>query len=145
MAVPILATKLFAPPPRPQLVLRPRLIEQLNKGLLSSRKLTLISAPAGFGKTTLVSEWIAALTPSPHSGAAEGVGVRAAWLSLDERDNDLARFVSYLVAALQTIKAGLGAGSLAVLHASQPHSPQAEAILTVLLNEIATISDSFIL
>ena len=63
MPSPILATKLYIPPPRANVVLRPRLVERLNEGL--QRKLTLISAPAGFGKTTLVSEWIAALTPSP--------------------------------------------------------------------------------
>src|SRR5512139_2646448 len=131
MAEPILATKLFAPPPRPQLVLRPRLIEQLNKGLLSSRKLSLISAPAGFGKTTLASAWIA------------NCGKRVAWLSLDEGDSDPVRFISYLIAALQTIQAGIGEGLLSALQSHQP--PSTEAILTALLNEIATISDSFIL
>ncbi len=91
MPVPILATKLFIPPPRPGIVLRPRLIERLNEGLSLGRKLTLISAPAGFGKTTLVSEWVA------------GCEQPVAWLSLDEGDNDPARFLTYLVAALQTI------------------------------------------
>ena len=74
----------------------PRLIERLNEGL--HRKLTLISAPAGFGKTTLASEWIA------------GCKRPSAWLSLDEGDSDVARFLMYLVAALQTVKAGIGAG-----------------------------------
>ena len=91
MSTPILATKLYIPPPRPKVVLRPRLIERLNEGLSSGRKLTLISAPAGFGKTTLVSEWVA------------GCERPVAWLSLDEGDNDPARFLTYLVAALQTI------------------------------------------
>ena len=59
MSVPILATKLYIPPPRPKVVLRPRLIERLNEGLAGGCKLTLISAPAGFGKTTLVSKWVA--------------------------------------------------------------------------------------
>ena len=76
MSTPILATKLYIPPPRPQVVLRPHLIERLNEGLSAGRKLTLISAPAGFGKTTLVSEWVA------------GCGRPVAWLSLDEGDND---------------------------------------------------------
>ena len=75
---------------------RPRLIERLNEGLSSGRKLTLISAAAGFGKTTLVSEWIATLTDQRRA-----VG----WLSLDEGDNDPARFLTYLIAALQTIAA----------------------------------------
>ena len=91
MSTPILATKLYIPPPRPKIVLRPRLIERLNEGLSSGRKLTLISASAGFGKTTLVSEWVA------------GCERPVAWLSLDEGDNDPTRFLTYLVAALQTI------------------------------------------
>ena len=76
MPAPILATKLYIPPPRPRIVLRPRLVERLNEGLAAGRKLTLISASAGFGKTTLVSEWIA------------GCKRPVAWLSLDEGDND---------------------------------------------------------
>jgi LuxR family maltose regulon positive regulatory protein len=86
-----LATKLYIPPTRPELISRPRLIERLNAGL--HRKLTLVSAPARFGKTTLVSEWVARcerLEPK----------VRAAWLSLDERDSEPTRFLAYLVAAL---------------------------------------------
>src|SRR6185503_17097956 len=104
MSVPILATKLYAPPHRPRLILRPRLIEQLNQGL--DRRLTLVSAPAGFGKTTLVSEWIAALTSSLSPiGRAEGV--RAAWLSLDEGDSDPTRFLTYFISALQAIAANI--------------------------------------
>ena len=91
MSAPILATKLYIPPPRSKIVLRPRLIEQLNEGLSSGRKLTLISASAGFGKTTLVSEWVA-VCERPVT-----------WLSLDGGDNDPARFLTYLLAALQTI------------------------------------------
>ncbi len=129
MSTPILATKLYIPPPRPKVVLRPRLIERLNEGL--HRKLTLISAPAGFGKTTLVSEWVA------------GCERPVAWLSLDEGDNDPTRFLTYLVAALQTIAANIGEGVLAVLQSPQP--PPTEAILTALLNEITTIPDNFVL
>ena len=84
MSTPILATKLYRPPPRPEVVHRPRLLTRLHAGL--QRKLTLISAPAGFGKTTLVSAWIA---ECPHPSA---------WLTLDDRDNDPPRFLSYLVA-----------------------------------------------
>jgi LuxR family maltose regulon positive regulatory protein len=95
MPAPTLATKLYIPPPRPKVVLRPRLIARLNEGLRQNqgfgRKLTLISAPAGFGKTTLVSEWVA------------GCGRPIAWLSLDDGDNDPTRFLTYLVAALQTL------------------------------------------
>ena len=74
MVTPLLKTKLFVPPARPELISRPRLIERLNEGL--DRRLTLVSAPAGFGKTTLLSEWVA------------GAGRPVAWLSLDEGDND---------------------------------------------------------
>jgi LuxR family maltose regulon positive regulatory protein len=143
MSAPILATKLFIPPPQAKIVLRPRLIERLNEGLSSGRMpgVTLISASAGFGKTTLVSEWVAALTPSPLP-LGEEKGVRVAWLSLDEGDNDPERFLSYLIAALQTIKAGIGESLLVALQSPQP--PPTESILTSLLNEIITIPDSFI-
>src|SRR5512136_1272865 len=130
MSTTILATKLYIPPPRPKAVLRPRLVERLNEGLSSGCKLTLISAPAGFGKTTLVSEWIAALTPSPLP-RGEGLGVRVAWLSLDEGDSDPACFLTYLVAALQTIDANIGKGMLGPLQSHQPPPP--EMILTALL------------
>ena len=134
MSMPILATKLHIPLPRPQVVLRPRLIERLNEGLHC--KLTLISASAGFGKTTLVSEWAAGCERREPK-------VRVAWLSLDEGDNDPTRFLTYLIAALQTIVANIGAGMLSVLQAPQP--PPIESILTTLLNEITTIPDNFIL
>jgi len=101
MYTPILATKLYIPPPRPKVVLRPRLIKRLNEGL--HHKLTLISAPAGFGKTTLLSEWVA------------GCRRPIAWLSLDEGDNDPTRFLAYLVAALQTIAPNIGEQVLAAL------------------------------
>jgi len=135
MSTPILATKLYIPPPRPNLVLRPRLIERLNEGLSQNlgfgRKLTLISAPAGFGKTTLVSDWLYQSK------------VSAAWLSLDEKDNDPTRFLAYLIAALQTIDTDIGARALSLLQSPQP--PPIESILTGLLNEIATIPDNFVL
>src|SRR5205807_4255506 len=112
MPTPILATKLYMPRLRPNVVSRPRLIERLNEGLY--RKLTLISAPAGFGKTTLVSEWVEGIE-RPKARRA-----RTAWLSLDEGDNDPARFLAYLVAALQTIAANIGEGVLGMLQSSQP-------------------------
>ncbi|MBK7201012.1 LuxR C-terminal-related transcriptional regulator [Candidatus Amarolinea dominans] len=155
MSTPILATKLYIPLPRPKLVLRPRLIERLNEGLSSGCKLTLISAPAGFGKTTLVSEWVNNLRFTSDDfrlDAANGgeivnrkskIANRVAWLSLDAGDNDPARFLTYLVAALQTIAGNIGAGVLAALESPQP--PPTESILTALLNEITTIPDNFIL
>ncbi len=129
MSAPILATKLYIPPPRPQLVLRPRLIKQLNEGLSSGHKLTIISAPAGFGKTTLVSEWVV------------DCGRPTAWLSLDEGDSDPTRFLIYLVSALKTIAPNIGEGVLGVLQSPQP---PIESILTTLLNEITTIPNNFI-
>src|SRR6266568_746259 len=129
MASPILATKLYIPPPPTRVVLRPRLIERLNEGLL--RKLTLISAPAGFGKTTLVSEWVA------------GCDQQVAWLSLDEADSDPARFLTYLVAALRTVAPNVGEGVLGVLQSPQP--PPTEPILTALLNEITISPDNVVL
>lgn len=125
----LLSTKFFIPKARPDLVSRPRLIEQLNDGL--HRKLTIISAPAGFGKTTLVSEWI--------TGCERPI----AWLSLDKEDGDPGRFLSYLVTTLQTVQADIGEDVLVVLQSSQ--SPPTESILTVLLNEIATIPTDFCL
>jgi LuxR family maltose regulon positive regulatory protein len=129
MSTPILATKLYLPPPRPKVVLRPRLTERLTEGL--HRKLTLISAPAGFGKTTLVSEWVAARERP------------AAWLSLDAGDNDLNHFLAYSVAALQTVSENLGEGVLEILQ-SPPPVPT-EPILTALVNEIAALPDPFVL
>jgi len=130
----LLATKLYIPPTRPELVSRPRLIERLNEGL--HRKLTLISAPAGFGKTTLVSEWLARCEQLEPK-------VRAAWLSLDESDNDPARFLAYVIAALRTIEAGIGKGVLSALQSPRP--PRVEAVLISLINEIAAIHGSIIL
>ena len=127
----ILATKLYIPPPRPKVVQRPHLLQRLNEALLYMPGVTLISAPAGFGKTTLISEWVAD-------------GQRpAAWLSLDDGDNDPARFLAYLIAALQIIAPNLGASLLAVLQSPQP--PPTESILTDLLNEIITIPNDFVL
>jgi LuxR family maltose regulon positive regulatory protein len=128
MPTSVLTTKLYIPPPRPNVVLRPRLSERLNAGL--HRKLTLIAAPAGFGKTTLVSAWLATCQRP------------TAWLSLDEGDSDPTRFLTYLVAALQTIAPTIGAGVVEVLQSSQP---PIEAILTALLNDITTLPDKLML
>ena len=98
---PLLETKLYIPRWRPGLVSRPRLIERLDQGI--ERKLTLVSAPAGFGKTTMLVEWLAA-TPASERPAA--------WVSLDQRDNDPALFWAYFITALQAIQSGVGENSL---------------------------------
>lgn len=146
MSTPILATKLYIPPPRPNMVARARLTARLEDGLSRTSGVILISAPAGFGKTTLLSEWIAAC------------GRPAGWLSLDAGDKDPVRFLSHLVAALRTLplqtsagnagreeasNARIGEGTLISLEAPQP--PSTKAILTSLLNEIASVSEDFIL
>ena len=125
----ILATKLYVPPLRSNAVRRPRLVAQMNEGLEHS--LILVSAAAGFGKTTLLGEW------------AESCGRPVAWLSLDERDAELARFLAYLVAALQTIAPGIGKGVLGALQSPQP--PPVDVLLTALLNEVAAVSQPFVL
>ena len=138
MPAPILATKLYIPPPRAKIVLRPGLIGRLNEGLSSGRKLTLISASAGFGKTTLLSEWIA------------GCNQKIAWLSLDAGDSDPICFLTYFIAALQTlalsedegITANPGEGVLGALLSSPPAS--IESILIALLNEISKFPDNFV-
>ncbi len=129
MRAPLLTTKLYIPPPRSQLVSRPRLLRKLDADLHGNQRLILLSAPAGFGKTTLLSEWIAAYADQP----------RFAWVSLDEHDNDRDRFFSYFIAALQTVDDSLGQTAANVLQA--PLSSDAtypfEAILTSLINDLA--------
>ena len=127
----LLATKLQIPPRRPILVPRPHLIDHLDRGLRSGHILTLVCAPAGFGKTTLVTEWLRGLK---HS---------IAWLSLDEGDNDPARFLTYLIAALRQIDAGIGETTEALLQSPQPSTP--EMVLTSLINDVTAVSTPFIL
>lgn len=129
---PLLMTKLFIPPPRSNLVPRPRLIEQLNAGL--QVPLTLISAPAGYGKTSLLSEWRA---------SEAGHNYPIAWISLDDDDNDPSRFLILLIAALGIIKPGIGEDALAKLQASQP-SP-VNTILTSLINDLVDLDHHFVL
>jgi len=140
----LLQTKLFVPPLRPNLVPRPHLIERLNQGLQLGHKLTLISAPAGFGKTTLVSEWMHNLRLDAEK-ESEFVN-RIAWLSLDEGDNDPAQFLTYFIAALNQIEeigARIGEGALVMLQSPQP--PPSEVVLTSLINDITVILDKIIL
>ena len=129
MTTTLLQTKLYRPQTRSDLVLRPRLIKKLNEGL--DCRLILLSAPAGYGKSTLLSEW------------AEAVERPAAWLSLEEADNNPKRFFSYLISAVQQIDNSFGIQVLPALQASE--NPQLESILTELLNEITESSQVFLL
>ena len=164
MTVSILTTKLHVPPIRPALVPRPHLIEHLNAGLRAACKLTLVSAPAGFGKTTLLSEWIHQKDGGErikdrgpillHPSSLVFHPFQVAWLSLDENDNDPARFLAYMVAALQTIEGGMGQGVLEALQSPQPSATAStsrslaewmEGLVTALINEISFVPASLIL
>jgi LuxR family maltose regulon positive regulatory protein len=124
MTIALLATKLFIPAAHSQRIPRPQLTGRLAEG--ATRKLTLLSAPAGFGKTSLLTEWIATADPA---------AAHFAWLSLDEHDDDEIVFLRYLAAALQTIDDELGATAVALLEAPEP--PESRFILTSLINDIA--------
>ena len=131
---PLLETKLYVPGRRRGLVARPRLAERLNRG--AEAKLTLVSAPAGFGKTTLLAECLAAAPAHERS---------VAWLSLDPSDNDPTVFWVYLIAALQTVAPELnpGAGALALLQSPGP--PPIETVLATLLNELSALPQEVVL
>ncbi|MBN1287783.1 MAG: AAA family ATPase [Anaerolineae bacterium] len=126
-----LLTKLYIPPAHPGAVERPRLFARLDAGMAC--KLTLLSAPAGAGKTTLISAWLR------RSGAP------AAWLSLDERDNDFARFLTYLVAAIQTRAPGAGADALTLAPLHTPRPAPVETALSVLVNDLAGFASPIVL
>lgn len=130
MASQLLATKFYAPRPRSGLVLRPKLTERLLGGTHS--KLTLISAPAGFGKSTLLAEWL----------AAQGEGSITAWLSLDPDDDHPIAFWTHVIAALQTARPGIGTSALSLLES--PDRP-IEAVLAPLLNELDALTGETIL
>jgi LuxR family maltose regulon positive regulatory protein len=131
MTTPLLETKFHVPTRRRVLVARSRLTERLGRAGESA--LTLVSAPAGFGKTTLLTDWLT---------AAPGGGRLTAWLALDHSDNDPALFWAYFIAALQTAAPGVGAGALALL--SSTESPK-EAFVVTLLNDLAALSDEVVL
>ncbi|MBT2551926.1 LuxR C-terminal-related transcriptional regulator [Arthrobacter sp. ISL-5] len=136
MPTDVLATKLHVPVPRPRNVARPRLLERLNRELGSGRKLTLACAPAGFGKTTILSEWIA-------RSKRNFPDMRVAWLSLDEGDNDPSRFLTYLVSALQGIETDIGTEAMTLLHGAQV--APVELVLTALLNDVPRAGGEIIL
>lgn len=144
MTAPLALTKLRCPRLRPNLVTRTHLIDRLNEGLRQNRKLTVLTAPAGFGKTTLVAGWLKQLDrPS-------------AWVCLDEGDNDPVRFLTLVVAALQTVEASLGRSLQSLLQAGQlasnasalaqqDEAPSAIALVTVLINDLIKASRPLVL
>jgi LuxR family maltose regulon positive regulatory protein len=129
MPITVLTTKLHVPPMRREFVPRPRLFARLDDG--TQQKLTLISAPAGFGESTLVAEWLA------HRPAG------AAWLSLEEGDNDPLQFWTYVIAAFQQINAAVGIEAEEILNAAQLRTTR--PIVISLLNDLAQVPDDFIL
>ena len=131
MSGPFLETKLHVPRGRRGLVSRPRLNDRLSRGTESA--LTLVSAPAGFGKTTLLAEWLA---------DARAKGRSAAWLSLDQRDNDPVLFCTYLVAALRSVEPAVGDDALSLLQSPQP---VIEAVLGTVLNDLSAISNDVVI
>jgi LuxR family maltose regulon positive regulatory protein len=129
MPTTILASKLQPPSLQSSIINRARLIAQLDESL--KRKLTLISAPAGFGKTTLLLSWL------------QTVRMPVAWLSLDLPDHEPYRFLRYLIGALQTLNPDLGQTALLALQGNQPSAP--EAIMTALINDLLALQDTFVL
>lgn len=134
--IPLLRTKLNIPPLRPDLVPRPHLVDRIERNIKRGRRLVLVSAPAGFGKSTLVGEWVSHLQSDP----AQSDGNSIAWLSLDERDGELARFLTYFVAALNQATAkesAVGKRVSAMLKSPQP--PPVEDVLTSLINDMTAL------
>ncbi len=128
-AGPLLNTKLMAPRPHGGVIERRALLMRLDEGL--AKRLTLVCAPTGFGKTTLVATWIAnGKFPS-------------AWLTLDETDNDPARFWTYLVSAVRTLDPGIGKATLSALTTAQPQP--AETLLTPFINDLARLQENSVL
>ena len=150
----LLSTKLAIPRLRAALVPRPRLTAPINTAIAQQQKLILIAAPAGFGKTTMIAEWLSsrsdgrvlkteliATSLSPQSSV---LSTQVAWLALDDTDNHLGQFLAYLIAALETVRPKLGAEAWALLRAQAAHPPT-HAILTSLVNALAAVADQIVL
>lgn len=131
MATPILMTKLSIPPKRNDWVLRPRLLKRLEEG--ARHRLTLVSAPAGFGKSTLLASWVHKHSPLP----------RLAWLSLEDEDNDPVRFLAHFIAAWQRIEPSLGQTVQTLLET--PQAPPLNHLMTMLINELAALTEPVVL
>ncbi len=137
MTTGLLQTKLHAPPPRPNLVARPRMLARLDEGVARQRRLALVVAPAGYGKTTLVTSWLATLPPETAVG----------WLSLDGHDNEPLRFIRYLVAAVRDPFPGFapGLGESVGATTSTPGPPDVQAISHALTNALHSIDERLLL
>ena len=137
--MPVLGTKLHVPAMRRRLVPRPRLTGRLRGDPSSLPRLVLVSAPAGFGKTTLLAQWLA----SGERGEAESEPPRVAWLSLDAEDSELRRFLTHLVAAIQTSSPEVGAEALALLESGR--ALPTEAVLVSLVNDLDELAGPTVL
>jgi len=133
MTYQVLSTKLYIPPIQSSLVRRPRLVQVLENGYQAGKRVTLVCAPAGFGKTTIVREWIKAIEPEKPFG----------WLSLDDGDNDPVRFLIYLVSAIEKVNTEIGQTILASLNS--PQIPSLIDLVETLINEISFVSESFLI
>jgi LuxR family transcriptional regulator, maltose regulon positive regulatory protein len=133
MAFQVLSTKLYNPPIKLGLVRRPRLVQRLENGYQAGKCVTLVSAPAGFGKTTIISEWI----------ATADLGKPFGWVSLDDGDNDPIRFLTYLVTAIQKVHVEIGRSVLAMLQSSQ-NSNLAD-LVEALINDISSAPKPFLI
>jgi LuxR family maltose regulon positive regulatory protein len=126
---PLLITKLYVPRLENELIARPHLLERLNQAV--DRPVVVVTAGAGWGKTTLVASW------------ARQAGRPVGWISLDDGDNDLVRFWSHLISALQQLRPGVGEAALFWFHTQG--APPVEARLTLLVNDLALSDEPFIL
>ena len=140
MITPLLQTKLFIPSLRPNLVPRPRLVRRLNEGLCLGHRMSLICAPAGFGKTTLILEWLQSLEKETlsHLDHADVV-----WFSIDDVDNDPVQFLTYLIAAFQQTYSSIGQTAQRLLHA--PQTPPVHSLVTLLINDLVAAGKPLLL
>lgn len=141
MVTPLLMTKFIIPPTRPYQVEREQLLDILDDSLESRCKLSLICAPTGYGKTTLVSQWISRYRERISRGAIPSR--RFFWLQLDQEDNDLARFITYLVTALEPHLLDIGQGALAAIQNIRSTSPH--ILATLLINDLSRLTDQIVL
>lgn len=140
--MPVLGTKLHLPSSRRQLVPRPRLTDQLLTDPRSLPRLVLVSAPAGFGKTTVLTQWLTAADPNTDPNSAMPPP-RVAWLSLDEADSDPRRFLTHVIAALRTTNPDIGTDALALMGTDR--DVPVDDVLVSLVNDLDTVAEPTVL